>query len=82
MPAVIKHVKSDHLAILRQYLSDDGVVLILGSKEQAEANALGYEHDTVASNYVPADEADSFVELAKDSNHHLFEHMRENPIEK
>jgi hypothetical protein len=82
MPAVIKHVKPDHVAILKQYLNVDGAVLIFGSKEQEEATALGYGHDTVAENYISGDEPDAFVELAKDSDHHLFEFMRENPIEK
>jgi hypothetical protein len=71
MAATIKYVKSEHVEILQEYLSDEGIALIF-PEAQKKAKRKGIK-DGDLINYDFGGEADVYVEIVRDTKHYLFD---------
>tara|TARA_B100002049_G_scaffold45730_1_gene31928 strand:+ start:20544 stop:20789 length:246 start_codon:yes stop_codon:yes gene_type:complete len=81
MSATLKFVKPEHEDILREYLDNEGVVLVFGKEAQQDAIKHGYEDNEELDGYDFGGEADIFVEKASNKSHNAFNFMAENPID-
>lgn len=71
MSATARYVKPEHADILRDYLSDEGVALIM-PEAQEEAKSAGIEDNDYLDDYDFGGEADRMVEVVSDSDHMVF----------
>ena len=79
MSATIKYVKPEHVEILQEYLSDEGVALIF-PEAQKKAKRLGMQ-DGDQVNYDFGGEADTVVEKVSNTHHYLLQKSKEELCE-
>ncbi len=81
MSATLKFVRPEDQAILREYLEDEGTVLIMNEALKTRAIELGYRDGDQLDGYDFGGEADRAVEMASSEQHLAFEFMRNDPAE-
>lgn len=81
MSTTLKFVKPEHEDILREYLDQDGVILLFSEEAQQKAMDHGYENDDELVDYDFGGNPDMVIEKVSYESHHALNFMSENPKE-